>query len=123
MVHISATRFAARRFFSGRLGHSYNKDIPETRCGSSSENFQLTSMTRSSALCFVLVAHEYITDHVQYASELASIWKGEYCSSGSGASMVIGPGSGSSRIEYSEVRMIFTHASGCNAQAVQFRLR
>ena len=52
-------------FFAGRLGHSYVMAISETRCGSSSENFQRTSMARSSTDCLLCVAHEYITEKVQ----------------------------------------------------------
>src|SRR5688572_10089197 len=94
--------------------------ISETRCGSSSENFQLTSMARSSTFCLLCVAHEYITEKVQYASELASMWKGEYCSSGSMASMVMGPASGSRRIEYSDVSRIFISLLGVQNRSLCF---
>src|SRR5688500_12085828 len=40
------------------------------------------------------------------------MWKGEYCSSGSMASMVMGPASGSRRIEYSDVSRIFISLLG-----------
>jgi hypothetical protein len=42
-------------------------------------------------------AHDSMTEKVQVANELASMWKGEYTISALEASMVIGPGTGSKR--------------------------
>src|SRR3954452_3013170 len=105
-VQRSATRCAAARRFSGRPGQSMSRLIDPTRCGSSTK-LHPTSTARSSAGSLAFVAQACSTERVQVASELASMWKGEYDVSADSASMVMGPAPPSSRMRSSESRVIF----------------
>jgi hypothetical protein len=72
-----------------------------------SANVHPTSIASPSWSMPTVEAHDASTEYVQTASELPSMWKGEYVVSAVGASIVIGPGTPSSRIESSDARMIF----------------
>ena len=90
----AAARFAASSRFGGRLFHVNASLTVSSRCGFSA-NVHDTSIRRSSNGMFACVAHDASTENVHTASELPSMWNGEYCRSAESASIVSRPGAAS----------------------------
>src|SRR5690348_17299284 len=120
-VHSSDARFAAAVRLAGNDGQFSTTWMSDMRCGSSAK-LQCTSIDKSSTERSACVAQEYSTENVQLASPLASIWNGEYCTSGDGASTVSGPAVGSRRMASSESRVIFMRGKGARVRPVRCRV-